>query len=157
VAAEQPQEKAARAAEPPTTGAASLPPLALPQSPQKTKRKKRRRLVRAVIIVVLVLLVLSGGAAAYGYYYFETNIQKPLSTMIHPVQRAKEESQLAIPMNSAVSGCVWNILLLGSDNDQKFNSRGRYRPHTATAADPGGAQAEAQFDHYPDENSATAR
>ncbi len=111
------------ATEPPSTGAASLPPLPLPQSPQKTKRKKRRHLVRAFIIVVLVLLLLSGGAAAYGYYYFETNIQKSLSTMIHPVQRAKEEPQLAIPIptNSAVSGRVWNILLLGSDNDQKFN------------------------------------
>src|SRR5437868_4644009 len=80
-------------------------------------------LYRTVIIVVLVLLVLCGGAAAYSYYYFEANIQKPLSTMIHPVQRAKEEPQLAtpIPTDSAVSGRVWNILLLGSDNDQKFN------------------------------------
>jgi anionic cell wall polymer biosynthesis LytR-Cps2A-Psr (LCP) family protein len=64
-----------------------------------------------------------GGAAAYSYYYFEANIQKPLSMMIHPVQRAKEEPQLTtpIPTDSAVSGRVWNILLLGSDNDQKFN------------------------------------
>ena len=123
MAAEQPQERDAQAIEPPTSGTASLPPPALPQSPQKTKCNKRRRLVRTVIIVVLVLLVLCGGAAAYSYYYFEANIQKPLSTMIHPVQRAKEEPQLAtpIPTDSAVSGRVWNILLLGSDNDQKFN------------------------------------
>ncbi|TMC17810.1 MAG: hypothetical protein E6J36_18890 [Chloroflexi bacterium] len=123
VAAEQPQERDAQAVEPPTSGTALLPPPALPQSPQKTKCNKRRRLVRTVIIVVLVLLVLCGGAAAYSYYYFEANIQKPLSTMIHPVQRAKEEPQLAtpIPTDSAVSGRVWNILLLGSDNDQKFN------------------------------------
>ena len=123
MAAEQPQERDAQAIEPPTSGTASLPPPALPQSPQKTKRKKRRRLVRTVIIVVLVLLVLCGGAAAYSYYYFEATIQKPLSKMIHPVQRAKEEPQLAtpIPTDSAVSGRVWNILLLGSDNDQKFN------------------------------------
>ena len=123
MAAEQPQERDAQAIEPPTSGTASLPPPALPQSPQKTKRKKRRRLVRTVIIVVLVLLVLCGGAAAYSYYYFEATIQKPLSKMIHPVQRAKEEPQLAtpIPTDSAISGRVWNILLLGSDNDQKFN------------------------------------
>ena len=102
--------------------AAMTPPPLLPRSPKKTRRKKRRWL-RVVAAVALALLVLLGGATAYGYYYFETNIQKPLSAMIRPVQRGADEPQLdrPIPTNSAVSGRVWNILLLGSDNDQKFN------------------------------------
>jgi polyisoprenyl-teichoic acid--peptidoglycan teichoic acid transferase len=95
----------------------------VPQSPRKTKRGKRPRSIRVVVIVVLVLLMLIGGVASYAYYYFEANIQGFLSTMIHPVQRGKDEPQLdaAIPSNSSVSGRVWNILLLGSDDDQKFN------------------------------------
>jgi polyisoprenyl-teichoic acid--peptidoglycan teichoic acid transferase len=103
-------------------GASSSSPV-LPQSPKKTRSKKRPRWVRVGITVVLVLLVLFGGAVAYGYYYFQTTIQKPISTMIHPVQRGKDEPQLdsPIPTNSTVTGRVWNILLLGSDNDQKFN------------------------------------
>jgi len=102
--------------------AASSPPPPLTRSPKKTRRKKRRWL-RVVAVVALALLVLLGSAAAYGYYYFETNIQKPLSTMIRPVQRGADEPQLdrPIPTDSAVTGRVWNILLLGSDNDQKFN------------------------------------
>jgi LCP family protein required for cell wall assembly len=72
---------------------------------------------------VLVVLMLLGGIASYAYYYFEANIQSFLSTTFRPVQRGTDEPQLdaAIPSNSSVSGRVWNILLLGSDNDQKFN------------------------------------
>ncbi|HVB61494.1 MAG TPA: LCP family protein [Ktedonobacteraceae bacterium] len=101
--------------------AASPPPI-LP-GPQRKKRRKKRRWLRVVLAVALALLVLLGGAAAYGYYYFETNIQKPLSTMIRPVQRSADEPQLdrPIPTDSTVAGRVWNVLLLGSDNDQKFN------------------------------------
>ncbi len=97
----------------------------LPQWPQKTRRKKRRWF-KIAIAVVLLLLILCGATAAYAYSYFKTNIQQPLSTMIHPVQRAKDEPRLdtPIPTDSAVSGRVWNILLLGSDNDQKFNFPG---------------------------------
>jgi len=98
---------------------------ALPQGPQKAKRKKRRWF-KIVISVVLLLLILCGAAAVYAYTYYKTNIQQPLSTMIHPVQRAKNEPRLdtPIPTDSAVSGRVWNVLLLGSDNDQKFNFPG---------------------------------
>lgn len=105
-----------------TVGSASSPPPLLPEPPRQ-KRRKKRRWPRIVLAVFLALLVLLGGAAAYGYYYFETNIQKPLSTMIHPVSRGADEPQLdrPIPTNSAVTGRVWNILLLGSDDDQKFN------------------------------------
>ena len=95
----------------------------IPQSPRKTKREKRPHSVRVIVIVMLVVLMLVGGVASYAYYYFEANIQSFLSTIIHPVQRGEGEPQLdaAIPSNSSVSGRVWNILLLGSDDDQKFN------------------------------------
>jgi len=134
VNAEQPQERATQSAgqdqaeqavESSQAEAVSSPPPALPQWPAKTKRKKRRWF-RIVITVVLLLLILCGAAAVYAYSYFKTNIQQPLSTMIHPVQRAKDEPRLdtPIPTDSAVSGRVWNILLLGSDNDQKFTFPG---------------------------------
>lgn len=112
----------AQNAAPIAAGSASSPPPLLPEPPRQ-KRRRKRRWPRVVLIVALTLLILLGGTAAYGYYYFENNIQKPLSTMIHPVQRGANEPQLdrPIPTNSAVTGRVWNILLLGSDNDQKFN------------------------------------
>lgn len=112
----------AQNAAPIAVGSASSPPPLLPEPPRQ-KRRRKRRWPRVALIVALTLLVLLGGAAAYGYYYFENNIQKPLSTMIHPVPRTANEPQLdrPIPTDSAVSGRVWNILLLGSDNDQKFN------------------------------------
>lgn len=91
--------------------------------PVKQKKRAKRRWPRVLAIAALVVLILGGSAAAYGYYYFETYIQKPLSTMIRPVSKGKNEPQLdrPIPTDSAVAGRVWNILLLGSDNDQKFN------------------------------------
>ena len=89
-------------------------------------RKRRRRWpkwVKVAVTIFLVLLVLVGGAASYGYYYFDTNIQKPLQQIIHPVSRGKEEQHLKVqplPPDTAVTGRSWNILLLGSDNDQKY-------------------------------------
>ncbi len=60
--------------------------------------------------------------AAYAYYYYETNIQGPMSKIIHPVSLGKDiPLQKPLPSDNSVAGKVWNILLMGSDNDGKFN------------------------------------
>ena len=104
---------------------ASLPPIA-PSAPKKKTRNGRRRWpkwARVAVTIFLVLLVLMGGIAGFGYYYFATNIQQPLQKIIHPVKLGKAEQHLKVqplPPDTAVTGRSWNILLLGSDNDQKY-------------------------------------
>lgn len=104
----------------------SLPPV-VPSAPTKETRRGRRRWpkwVKVAVTIFLLLLVLGGGAAGYGYYYFVTNIQKPLQKIIHPVSLGKGEQHLKVqplPPDTAVTGRSWNILLLGSDNDQKYS------------------------------------
>ncbi len=103
----------------------SLPPVAPPAPTKKTRWRKRRwpKWVKVVVTIFLVLLVLGGGAAGYGYYFYATNIQKPLQKIIHPVSLGKGEQHLKVqplPPDTAVTGRSWNILLLGSDNDQKY-------------------------------------
>jgi polyisoprenyl-teichoic acid--peptidoglycan teichoic acid transferase len=84
-------------------------------------RKMRRRwpLFVRVMIIVLLLLVLTGGfALVYGYYY----VQSSVAPFIHQVSRSQDEpTSNVIPSDSNVAGKVWNILLLGSDNDGKYN------------------------------------
>jgi polyisoprenyl-teichoic acid--peptidoglycan teichoic acid transferase len=94
-----------------------------PLPPRKMKRAKGSRSLRVIVIVVLATLMLLGGIAASAYYYFQTNVQDALSALIHQVPRGADEPQLDanLPQDSSVSGHVWNILLLGSDNDQKFS------------------------------------
>jgi LCP family protein required for cell wall assembly len=84
-------------------------------------RKMRRSwpLFVRVMIIVLLLLVLTGGfALVYGYYY----VQSSVAPFIHQVSRSQDElNSNVIPSDSNVAGKVWNILLLGSDNDGKYN------------------------------------
>ena len=95
--------------------------LATNSAPQKLGRKRWPRWARILLSVCLLLLLVGGGALGYAYYYFETNIQNPLEKFIRPVSRGKDEPVTTpTPDNGAVTGRVWNILLLGSDNDQKY-------------------------------------
>jgi LCP family protein required for cell wall assembly len=73
--------------------------------------------MRAFIYIFLLFILLIGGALAYGYSYFENNIQAPLLNFFHPVSRGNNEPP---PDDSAITGRPWNILLLGSDNDNKY-------------------------------------
>jgi LCP family protein required for cell wall assembly len=77
-----------------------------------------------VLISLLLLgMLLFASSLAYGYYYYQTSIQDPLSQLIHPVSRGKGEpgSNKATPDTGNVTGRAWNILLLGSDNDNKYS------------------------------------
>src|SRR5579864_128564 len=83
--------------------------------------------MRFLLVMCLFLLLLGGGGATYGYYYFNTNIQKPLSKIIHPVSRGKDEPIIInnrTPDTGAITGRSWNILLLGSDDDGKYSFPG---------------------------------
>jgi LCP family protein required for cell wall assembly len=84
--------------------------------------KRRPRWPRVVLTICLLLLLLGGGTAAYGYYYFNTNIQAPLAKIIHPVSRGgNEPNNNVAPDTGSIMGRSWNILLLGSDDDGKYN------------------------------------
>src|SRR5690242_3436993 len=93
-----------------------IPPGKLPPSKRTASRYSRR--MRAFIYIFLLFALLVGGAFAFGYSYFENTIQAPLANFFHPVSQGNNEPA---PDYSAITGRPWNILLLGSDNDNKYN------------------------------------
>ena len=92
----------------------------MPATAQKRARKRWPRWARILLSVSLLLLLVGGGALGYALYYFETNIQNPIQKFVHPVARGSNEPTVATSNDGAVTGRVWNILLLGSDNDGKY-------------------------------------
>ncbi len=92
-----------------------IPPGKLPPSRRTASRYSRRMRVYMYIFLLFILLV--AGVLAYGYSYFQSTIQAPLMSFFHPVSRASDEP----PDYSAITGRPWNILLLGSDNDNKYS------------------------------------
>ncbi len=92
-----------------------IPPGKLPPGKRTASRYSRR--MRTFIYIFLLFALLVGGALVYGYSYFESNIQAPLVNFFHPVSRGNNEPP---PDDSAITGRPWNILLLGSDNDNKY-------------------------------------
>src|SRR6266567_3139413 len=93
-----------------------IPPGKLPPSKRTASRYSSR--MRTFIYIFLLFTLLVGGALVYGYSYFESTIQAPLLNFFHPVSRGNNEPP---PDDSAITGRPWNILLLGSDNDNKYN------------------------------------
>src|SRR5262249_39461256 len=65
------------------------------------------------LILSILLLALFGlsGLLITGLYLTETHIIEPLSQFFHPING---------DMSGSINGRAWNLLLLGSDNDQKF-------------------------------------
>lgn len=97
------------------------PPILNGNSPQGKKRKKRPVPIwaRVVISIFLLLLVLLGSLAGY-YYIF---LAAPISHIVdQSVPRLKGDEDPNASRNGAdiLSGSRINILLLGSDTDQKF-------------------------------------
>ncbi|MGH2495195.1 MAG: LCP family protein [Ktedonobacteraceae bacterium] len=87
------------------------------------KRPRRKsKAGRAWLIIILLLVLLLGGGIAAGYSYVQNNVLSPLSSFVHQVSRGSDEPQtLPAPDFGSITGRAWNILLLGSDNDGKFN------------------------------------
>ncbi len=104
-----------------------LPPGYAPQPPYKGKQGKtgtKRRFpiwARIVVSVLLLLLVVVGGLA--GYYYY--NFSAPVSHIVgQQVTRLHGDEDPNSNRNGVdiLSGPRINILLLGSDTDQKFTN-----------------------------------
>lgn len=108
-------------------GAGGYPPGygSFPPAPgnQGNNRKKRRFPIwaRIAVSVFLLLLIVGGGAA--GYYYY--NFSAPVSQIVgQQVTRLKGDENPNANRNGGdiLSGPRINILLLGSDTDQKFTN-----------------------------------
>jgi LCP family protein required for cell wall assembly len=106
------------------------PPGYLPQPPANGKQGHTRKKLRfpfwarIVLPVFLLLLIVVGGLA--GYYYY--NLSAPVSHIVgQQVTRLKGDEDPNANRNGVdiLSGPRINILLLGSDTDQKF-SNGSY-------------------------------
>ncbi len=88
--------------------------------PNKGERRKTRR-GRTILTILLLLVLALAGVFATGYYYFMTTISAPITQFIRPVARGKDEPVInTTPVYDTIKGRSWNILLLGSDNDQKY-------------------------------------
>ena len=99
------------------------------KGPGGKKRKKKRRVpiwARVVIGILLFLLVLGSG----GFLYYQKYFAGAVSHIVgQQVQRAPgEEDPNANLSNGILSGPRINILLLGSDTDEKF--QGQYIAQT---------------------------
>ncbi len=101
------------------------PPPGLQKSAGNAKKRKKRRVpIWARVILVLVLIILLAGGA--GAYYYETNFAAPVANITgQVVPRMKGDVNPNQNSTSGggdiLSGGRINILLLGSDTDQKFN------------------------------------
>lgn len=87
-------------------------------SPGTQERNRYSTRMRIAIYTFLLLVMVIGGFLAYGYSYFENNVQIPLENFFHSVSRSSDEPS---PDDSAITGRPWNILLLGSDDDNKYS------------------------------------
>ena len=98
------------------------PPFVQGRPVQGPGRKKKRRFpiwARVAVAVLLVLLVLTGS----GVYYYEANFASPLSTIVNqsaPLVKGEDNPNVGRSNTDILSGGRINILLLGSDDDQKF-------------------------------------
>lgn len=80
---------------------AEIRPLKKPRGPSKGLRNR--------CLFVLLALVLLGGLVLSSCYVLETAILGPLAQFFHP-----------IGTEGSIDGRAWNLLVLGSDNDQKY-------------------------------------
>ena len=101
------------------------------QPPGNGKQGKKRRVplwARVVLSLVLLLLLVAGGLGGYYYFVFSA----PVSHIVNQqVARLKGDEDPNASRNGAdiLGGPRVNILLLGSDTDQKF-SNGSYLAQT---------------------------
>jgi LCP family protein required for cell wall assembly len=103
------------------------------------QRKKKRRIpVWALVILSLVLVLLVAGGSVGGYYYF--TLSAPISGIVNQqVPRLKgddDPNQGRGNGGSILSGGRINILLLGSDTDEKFNNTYLAQSDIVVTVDP---------------------
>jgi LCP family protein required for cell wall assembly len=92
-----------------------------PRDPREGKRKKRRRVPMwaRVVIGILLFFIITGTG---GFIYYQANFGSSVSSIVgQQVARAKNEGNPNSNLtNGILTGPRVNILLLGSDTDQKF-------------------------------------
>lgn len=93
-------------------GARSTRIPAVPPAPGRLRRRRRspRRSCLVLAVLLLALFALSGLLVS-GLYLTENTLLAPLARFFHPLNGDNDGS---------INGRAWNLLLLGSDNDQKF-------------------------------------
>lgn len=90
--------------------------------PTGKRPRRKSKTGRAWLIIILLVVLLLCGSIAAGYSYIQNNVLTPLSNFVHQVSRGSGEPQsLPAPDFGSITGRTWNILLLGSDSDSKFN------------------------------------
>src|ERR1700719_2526370 len=83
---------------------------------------RRSKTGRVLLVIFLLMVMLLCGGIASAYSYIQNDIFPPFAGLVHQVSRGSDEPQtLPAPDFGSISGRAWNILLLGSDNDGKFN------------------------------------
>jgi LCP family protein required for cell wall assembly len=92
---------------------------------QNGRRKKKRRFpiwARIAVAILTIFIILAGT----GFYYYEANFAAPVSNIVGqtaPLLKGEENPNLAQGNSGDIlSGGRINILLLGSDTDQKFQN-----------------------------------
>ncbi len=99
------------------------PPLPQPTALNKARKKKRRFPIwaRVAVAMLLLLLILSGSGTAY----YEANFAAPVGNIVNqqaPRLKGEEDpNQSHNTTSDVLSGGRLNILLLGSDTDEKFH------------------------------------
>ena len=88
--------------------------------PDHVNKDRKRRVRTTCLMLSLFLLLLMIGGGVLGFAYVNTTLLTPVTKFMRPVSRGKDEPVLNGD-TSSVTGHTWNILLLGSDNDSKFN------------------------------------
>lgn len=78
--------------------------------------KGRKRRVRPTCLLHLLII----GRGVLGFAYVNATLLAPITKFMRLVSRGNDEPVLN-GATSAVTGHTWNILILGSDNDSKFN------------------------------------
>src|SRR5258707_7261089 len=87
-------------------------------SPSTQERNRYSTRMRIAIYTFLLFVMVIGGFLGYGYSYFENNVQIPLENFFHSDSRSSDEPS---PDDSHITGRPWNIVLLGSDDDNKYS------------------------------------
>lgn len=103
------------------------------RDPRAGKRKKKRRVplwARIVIGFLVTLIVLVGGGAIAAFAYYQVNFAGTVNSIVNQqVPRGQNEGDPNSSLtNGILTGPRVNILLLGSDTDQKF--QGNYIAQT---------------------------
>jgi LCP family protein required for cell wall assembly len=97
-----------------------------PDKPGKQKRKRRFPIWARVVVVVLALLTI---IIVPSTIYYQANFAAPLNNIVNqqaPLLKGEDNPNVNQDTTNPLSGGRINILLLGSDTDQKFQGGGNY-------------------------------